>query len=180
MLINASDIIMSKLVEQLGGGNRRSIGRSNAVAREVAAEPLRFAEIIDGLTHGDQLIRMRSADVAEKVSRRHPDWLQPYKQRLLELAEGSEEQELRWHLAQMLPRLDLANRERRRTEAILREYLKDESRIVQTFALQGLADLSVKDPKLRRTLLPLIDRLQREGSSAVRARARKLRREWEP
>jgi hypothetical protein len=167
---------MSRLAERLAGGDRRSIGGANAVVLDVMREPFRFAEIIDGLTNLDRLIRMRCADVAEKVSSRHPDWLQPHKGRLLELAEVAEEQELRWHLAQMLPRLGLDRRQRRRAEAVLIEYLKDESRIVQAFALQALADLAAHDVKLRQRVLPLIEQMEATGSPAVRARARKLRR----
>jgi HEAT repeat protein len=169
---------MRELLQELLGGDRRSIGRANVVVREVLAAPSRFSGIVDGLTHRNPLIRMRCADVAEKITSRHADWLQPYKRRLLELAEGSKEHELRWHLAQMLPRLDLDRGERRLTEGILRGYLNDESKIVQTFALQGLADLSASDPKLRRKLLPLIEHLQHSGSAAVRARARKLLRRF--
>lgn len=165
---------MSNLVRELSGGDRRSIGRSDAVVRKVLSAPARFAEIIDSLTDDDPLIRMRCADVAEKVSGRHPDWLQPHKRKLLELAAISIEQEVRWHLAQMLPRLDLNRREQRRAAAILFDYLKDRSRIVQAFALQALTDLSTDDAELRRRVLPLIDELRHSGSPAVRARARKL------
>jgi hypothetical protein len=136
---------MSTLTRELTGGDRRSIGKSNAVVGKILRSPSRFAEVIDGLTDGDPLIRMRCADAAEKASLQRPEWLQPHKRKLLELAKSSVEQELRWHLAQMLPRLKLDRRERRQTEAILLSYLKDKSRIVQTFALQALADLSADD-----------------------------------
>jgi hypothetical protein len=165
---------MSTLTSQLAGGDRRSIGRSGKVVNQVLRDPARFIDIMEGLTDGDLLIRVRCADAAEKVSLRHPEWLQPYKRKLLELAKSSVEQELLWHLAQMQPRLHLDRRERRQVEAILLSYLKDKSRIVQTFALQALADLSADDPALRRRVVALIDELQRTGSPAVRARACKL------
>lgn len=165
---------MNCLVHKLRGGDRRSIGNSNAVVGKVLRNPARFAEIIDGLTHDDPLVRMRCADVAEKVSLRHPDWLQPHSGRLLTLAARSQEQEVRWHLAQMLPRLDLTRTRRRQAETILLGYLDDESRIVKTFAMQALADFAIKDLAFRRRLLPLLGRLGKSGSPAMRARARKL------
>jgi hypothetical protein len=171
---------MSTLTSELTGGDRRSIGQSNAVVGKILRSPSRFAEVIDGLTDGDPLIRMRCADAAEKVSRQHPEWLQPHKRQLLGLAKSSVELELRWHLSQMLPRLKLDRRELRQTEAILLSYLKDKSRIVQTFALQALADLSVDDSGLRPRVMALIGDLQRTGSPAVRARARKLLRVLKP
>lgn len=165
---------MSDLLGKLAGGDRRSIGASNAVVQEVIRDREHFAQIINGLSHSDLLIRMRCADAAEKISRRHPEWPQPHKRTLLALAGSSTEQELRWHLAQMLPRLELTAAERRRTAAILFAYLEDRSRIVQTFALQALADLAISDHALQRRLLPLVEDRQKTGSPAVRARARKL------
>jgi hypothetical protein len=56
----------------------------------------------------------------------------------------------------------------------MQSYLNDKSRIVQTFAMQALFDLSANDAGQRRKLLPLFEGLARDGSPAVRARARKL------
>lgn len=131
--------------------------------------------IIDGLAHRDAVVRMRSADVAEKVSRQQPLLLAPHKETLLDLLKTATEQELRWHLAQMLPRLELNAGERAAVRPILKAYLNDRSRIVQTFALQALFDLSVEEPSQRRAVLNLVDDLLRNGSPAVRARARKLK-----
>jgi len=165
---------MSSLRDELAGGDRRSIGKSNSVVRAVLHDPARFAEIMEGLSDQNPLVRMRCADVAEKVSRAGSDCLQPYQRKLLDLAGGSNEQEMRWHLAQMLPRLDLNPEERCRAEAIMLEYLNDKSRIVKTFAMQALAELAIGDLSLRRRLMPLLGNLARTGSPAMRARARKL------
>jgi hypothetical protein len=165
---------MSALTQQLAGGDRRSIGKSNGVVRKVLREPACFAEIIAGLGDDDPLVRMRCADVAEKVSLRNPLWLRPHKRSLIALAGRTVEQEIRWHLAQMLPRLDLDRQERRRVALLMRRYLTDKSRIVQTFAMQALAELAATDASLRRRVRPLIETLGRTGSPAVRARARKL------
>ena len=165
---------MSTLLLELTGGDRRSIGRSNAVVRKLLRDPARFEEIIAGLSHDDPLVRMRCADVAEKVSLAHPEWLRPHKRNLLRLAAHSAEQEMRWHLAQMIPRLKLDRDERRRAEAIILVYLDDRSRIVKTFAIQALFDLAIDDMTQRRRLVPLFNELARSGSPAVRVRARKL------
>lgn len=98
---------MSHFLDQLAGGDRRSIGKSDAVAPQVLTDASRFAEIMAGLWAGDRAVRMRCADVAEKVARKRPEWLQPHKRELLRLAAQAKEPELRWHLAQMLPRLVL-------------------------------------------------------------------------
>jgi len=166
---------MTSLVDSLSGGDRRMIGRSNAVVREVLGHPEAFTEIIRGLSVDDLLIRMRCADVAEKVSRDHPEWLLPHKAALLRLAGATTQQELRWHLAQMLPRLELASEEKRDVVAMMFAYLSDKSRIVKTFAMQALADFAEDDPALRAKLLPLLGHFERTGSPAMRSRARRLK-----
>jgi HEAT repeat protein len=165
---------MSVILDDLKGGDRRSIGKSNLVVSKVLHDPTLFADIIGGISHANPLVRMRAADAAEKVSLIHPEWLGPYKNRLLELAAQATEQELRWHLAQMLPRLDLDPEERTGLFILMRSYLNDRSSIVRTFAMQALADLATHEASSRREIVPLFEELAVTGSPAVRVRARKL------
>jgi hypothetical protein len=165
---------MSSFLRQLAGGDHRSIGKANQVAAKVLAEPGRLAEIMSGMRHEDALVRMRCADVAEKVSAVHPEWLAPHKAMILDLAAEAIKQELRWHLAQILPRLDLVGQERQRSVAVMFAYLADPSRIVQVCAMPTLARFAVNDATLRRELAPLLHVREQNGSTAVRARARKL------
>ncbi len=134
----------------------------------------RLAEIMAAMENADPVVRIRAADVAEKVTAVRPQWLAPFRKMLLRLLPRAEQAELRWHLAQMLPRLALSASERRITVQTMFAYLDDQSRIVQTSALQALADLAEDDPVLRRRLVPVLARLARSGPPSVRARARKL------
>ena len=92
------------------------------------------------------------------------------------LAEA-EQIELRWHLAQMIPRLPLAQPERRRAADTLQLYLEDRSSIVRTFALQALADISRSDAELRPRVREILEQSVVRGTAAMKARARKLLRE---
>lgn len=67
---------MSSLIAALSGGDRRSIGRADDVVRQILAKPELVPELIAGLFHTDAVVRMRCADVAEKVSASHPEWFQ--------------------------------------------------------------------------------------------------------
>jgi phosphatidylinositol kinase/protein kinase (PI-3 family) len=89
---------------------------------------------------------MRSADALEKISRKHPDWPQPYKRQLLTQVAHSEQQEVCWHVAQLFPRLAVDPEERTAMVRVLLDYLTDKSQIVKVCALQVLADLSAHDP----------------------------------
>jgi hypothetical protein len=162
------------LLSALQGHDRRSIGRSNEVAQLVLRQPRLFAALIQGLWFPDPLVRMRAADAAEKVSVHKPDWLAPFKAELLGLMAETSEQELRWHLALMAPRLPLTALERRRVVALLNSYLDDRSSIVKTFAMQALADLASADASLRPSVTELLRQLTRSGTPAMKARGRKL------
>jgi HEAT repeat protein len=163
-----------KLADMLRGGDRRSIGKANLLAKLVLSDPRQFAELIECLWNQDALVRMRAADTAEKVSITRPELLIPHKQELLGLLAETKQIELRWHLALMVPRLELSAPERKRVAATLQRYLQDPSSIVKTFAMQGLCDLSHQDPGLRETAQHVLEQSLRTGTAAMKARARKL------
>lgn len=163
-----------QITAMLDGSDRRSIGRSNQVVRLVLKDPRRFGELMACLWSEYPVIRLRAADAAEKVSAKRPELLQPYKSELLGLLAETQQIELRWHLAQMVPRLRLTAPERRRAAAALQSYLEDRSSIVKTFALQALADLARNDAVLRRKVHLLLDDALRTGTPAMKARSRNL------
>jgi hypothetical protein len=86
----------------------------------------------------------------------------------------AEQQELRWHLAAIVPRLALNSKERRFVSSLLRSYLKDRSSIVKTSALQALADLTAGHPSTRPGVIELLRLSARNGTPAMKARSRKL------
>jgi HEAT repeat protein len=158
----------------LQGGDRRTIGRADQVAEIVSKEPELFPELIAGLWSEDPLVRMRAADSAEKVTRKNRDLLLPYKRELLGLIAETGQQELRWHLAAMVPRLRLNAKERQIAISSLNSYLEDRSSIVKTFALQGLADLAQDDPSIQPEVIDTLREATRSGTPAMKARSRKL------
>jgi len=117
---------------------------------------------------------MRAADATEKVTREHPEFLRPYKRELLGLMSEATQQELRWHLAAMVPRLLLDAKERKIAISSLNRYLEDRSSIVKTFALQGLADLVQNEPSILPRVLEILRGATRNGTPAMKARSRKL------
>ena len=138
-----------------------------------------FPKLIVGLCSRDPLVRMRAADAAEKVTRKNPELLAPYRKELLRLLGDTKEQELRWHLAVMVPRLALSSKERQRAISLLNSYMQDRSSIVKTFALQGLADLAHDNASIRSTVIETLREATRSGTPAMKARGRKLLHELE-
>ena len=162
------------ILSLLKGRDRRTIGRSDHVAAIVSNDPELFPELITGLWVEDPLVRMRVADATEKVTRKHPELLQPYKKELLGLMREATQQELRWHLAVIIPRLSLNAKERQSVIFSLNGYLEDRSSIVKTFALQGLTDLAQDEPSIRPSVLEILREATGNGTPAMKARSRKL------
>ena len=166
---------MSSLLRKLEGGDLRSIGRANEVATLVLRSPELLSELFDGLFVDDPSVSARAADALEKVSAKHPEWLQPYRGRLLDDVARINQKEVRWHVAQIIGRLQLSSRQRVKAVKILRKFLEEsDSQIVKVSALQALADLAKQDPGLRAAVAGLARRALRSGSPSLKARARKL------
>lgn len=165
---------MHPLLQQLTGGDRRSIGQSEKVTAAVLADPALFSIVFEGMLVDDPLVRMRCADAVEKITEQHPEWLLPHKKTLLRQVAKIEQQEVRWHAAQLFPRLPLTKAERGAVVKILHTYLTDKSGIVRTFAMQALADLAEQDESLRAPVIAQLEELTRTGTPAMQSRGRKL------
>lgn len=171
---------MDSFITILSGGDRRSLGRSGDVVREVLARPERFGELVDAMACDDPVVRMRAADAAEKATRSAPELLAPHRRRLMGTVAHIDQKEVRWHVAQLLPRLRLGGAGRRAALGILYQYLRDSSSIVRTFAMQAMADLADQDRSLLAEVLPVIEACAEQGTPAMRSRGRLLLARFKP
>jgi hypothetical protein len=165
---------MKSPMQHLKGGDRRSIRGVATVVDLVMADLSLFPTLFAGMTDPDPLVGMRCADAIEKITAHHPEYSAPYKKRLIRLAGTAQQQDVRWHLAQLLSRVELNGPERRRVVEIMSEYLTDTSKIVKTFSMQTLADIAGQDAGLRGPIVARLRRLTRTGSPAMKSRGRKL------
>ncbi len=171
---NEELVEMENILDKLKGGDLRSTGKSDEVVTDVLADPGLFDTLFRGILAADPIVRMRAADAVEKISATRPEYLWPYKRMLVEQVAGIEQQEVRWHVAQMLPRLDWSQEEQAAIVEILMGYLDDESKIVKTFTMQALADFAARDANLRPRVIELLKELVQTGSPAMKSRGRKL------
>jgi hypothetical protein len=165
---------MNPIVRKLREGDLRQTGRSEEVVAEVLEDRRLFPLVVAAIADPEPGTRVRAADAVEKITRSRPELLRPWKKDFLKLLAAVEQKEVRWHLAQIVPRLALTGKERRQAFERLVAFLDDDSRIVQAFALQGLADIAAIDPSYRPRAARIVERLAASGIAAVRARARKL------
>ena len=166
---------MSQFFRKLIGGDLRSIGRAEEVAQDILQDPKLFGEVFEGLLDDDPRVRMRSADALEKISSRHPEYLQPFKNRLINEISKIEQQEVRWHVAQMFSYLEVNRTERDEIVRILLSYLDtDKSKIVKVCSMQTLTDFADKDEAIRFPVIGKLREIVEIGSPAMVNRAKKL------
>ena len=165
---------MHTILKMLEGGDRRSIGRSNEVVALVLAQPELFDVLMSGVGLDNALLRMRCADAAEKITMLHPEYLLPHKHTLIADYSRIEQKEVRWHIAAMLARLELSAAEQKRVVRLLLSWTNDRSSIVKTLSMQALADLAMRDGKLKPLVRRHIEELTVTGTPAMRARGRHL------
>ena len=168
---------MIDLLKILAGGDLRSIGRSNAMAKQISTQR-QFNKLFDGLFHPDRLIVMRAADAIEKITLEKQHYLEAHKQSLLGLLKSADDKELKWHLALLVSRLKLTRSELGKVWATLSRWALDarESRIVRVNSVQGLFDLLKQGPGLRNDFELTLVQLEREEVPSIRARIRNLRK----
>lgn len=165
---------MQDIIEKLKGGDRRSIGRSEEVVLEVLENPGLFDSLIHGILDDDPVVRMRAADAVEKVTIDKQFLLQPYKDLILDEIAEIRQKEIRWHVAQLLPRLKLTKDEEEKAISILKSYMSDDSRIVRTFTMDSLAYFAERHPTLETWVITLIEEMVEDGSPALKSRGKKL------
>ncbi len=166
---------MASIVDKLKGTDLRSIGEANEVASMVHSQQA-FDELFYCLSSGDRNLVMRSADAIEKITRQHPGFLSKHKKQLLLLCEEALNKELKWHLAQLLPRLTLKDYELGFAWNLLTSWALDkkESRIVRVNAMQGLFELLPQADDLLNDYKQTLGQMLRENLPSINARARKI------
>ena len=122
----------------------------------------------------DARTRFEAADAAEKASRTQPDLLATHREILLGALLETGQAGMRWHLLQMLPRLELTSAERCRVFEVACRWLEDNSRIVAAEALTAMFALSLAEEQMRDYAMQTARRLLASPSAALRARARKM------
>lgn len=102
----------NRILALLSGGDHRSIGRADEVVQLVLKDPSLFEDVFAGLMDEDSVVRLRAADAVEKITRTHASLLAPFGRQILERVALIEQKEVRWHVAQLLPRLRLSSADR--------------------------------------------------------------------
>ena len=168
---------MSKLQKQLKGGDLRSIGKVEVIIKAIKTQT-DFNNLFKGLFATDRLVIMHSADAIEKVTLLHPEYLKQYKKQILKLLKSAEHIELKWHLAQLITRVNLNETEIGIVWDTLTKWALNtkESRIVRVLSFQGLFDLLKQYPELNKDFNDTMLILEKEPIPSIAARIRILKK----
>jgi hypothetical protein len=165
---------MSFILEKLRGGDLRSIGKANEVAKEVEDNPVLFELVFRGLFDDDPVVRMRSADVIEKVIQNKPELLSGFTSKVISILATAEQQEVCWHMAQIAPRVEYNASEESKIIELLKRCLSHKSKIVQVLAMESLTIIAERNNSILNEVVGIISTHKETGSPAVQSRGRKL------
>ena len=76
---------MARLVDWLEGGDLRSDGAANQAAQAVLQNEALVADLAEGLSHEDAVVRGRTLDALEKIARTRPELVHPYLSQVIAL-----------------------------------------------------------------------------------------------
>lgn len=162
------------------GKDLRKLGNTHKAVAAVCDQHS-FDQLFALLFHHERPLVMRAADAVEKITISNKHYLLPHKNQLLSILRSADHKELKWHVAQLLPRIPLSVEEAREVWFMLKHWClnPNESRIVRVNALQGMFDLSLILPELKDDFVHTLRKIEHETVPSLQARMRKLKKKLE-
>jgi hypothetical protein len=118
---------------------------------------------------------MRASYVAMRVAEKNPESVLPFSKDLLKNLEAYKQQEVRWHIPQLLVHLELTKAQRRRAYEVVMNWAEtDSSKIVGYYGFQAAADFAEMDEALLQDFIPRIRKANRTGSKSIQNRCKKI------
>lgn len=130
---------MNQILTWLSGSDLRSDGMANEAAQFVLDNPQVFEDLFSGLSEPDDVIRGRTADALEKVSRDRPDLLIDHLQEMVDLAKTDPVPMVKMHLAMIFGHLAVYEESLELLISALFDLLADESVFTRSWAITSLA-----------------------------------------
>jgi hypothetical protein len=170
---------MESLRRQLRG-TRWGLPLARAIAEEVGQSRADAGALVRELFGEDVEVRKRAADVARRITDSDGRLLEPYADELAGLLETLPvvESRTRWHLGLVVPRVAHTRMQRLRAARTMSLLAEDESNVVRCSAVEGLGLLALQEASLRDEAEEMIARFLREGTKAMKCRARAVIRLW--
>jgi hypothetical protein len=156
------------------------LARARATAEEICGDKVGIRALVRELFGEDVEVRKRAADVARRITERDGSLLKGYADELAGLLETLpvEESRTRWHLGMVVPRVARTRMQRLRAARTMSLLAGDESNVVRCSAVEGLGLLALQEASLRDEAEEMVERFLRDGTKAMKCRARAVMRLW--
>ena len=161
----------------LTGGHPNSLGRTLEVVDIILADESKLEELYECYFSEDEVVRLRVSNAMKRVCKAHPEWLEPYIDKLLNEISDINQASTQWTLAQLFQSLESRMNEAQIAKAI--EVMKtnlerSDDWIVLNHTMQTLSDWSRKNADLKTWLNPRLEHLSGDERKSVAKRAKKL------
>lgn len=159
------------------GDDLRTIRQNSTVIGSVKDQKS-FDELFKLVFHHERTLALRAVDAIEKLTVKRREYLQPHKSQLLLALKSADHKELKWHIAQLVPRLDLDRKELDDVWHALTHWTqnKNESKIVRVNSLQGLFDLSRRYTEFKNDFDKTLASIEHQKIPSIQARIRRIRK----
>ena len=160
----------------LTGGHPNSLGRTVEVVQRVLANPERLAELYACYFSEDEVVRLRTSNALKRISKVHPEWLEPYLDGLLNDISHLEQASAQWTLANLFETLEpyMTLGQKGNAKEVLKGNLEVYTDwIVLKNTVQTLGRWAEEDKVLREWLKPHLERLSGDSRKAVAKAAQK-------
>lgn len=166
---------MAGVRDTLSGGTRTSVGDADQVIQKLLKAPSGLADVYKLFLDEDPVVAMRSSYVAMRVAEQKPDSVKPFTKDLLKNLELYTQQEVRWHIPQLLVHLDLTKAQKRRAYEVIMDWAEtDKSKIVGYYGFQVAADFAETDQTLLQDFIPRIRKANKTGAKSIQNRCKKI------
>lgn len=166
---------MNAVREKLSGGTRTSVGSADEVIQKLLKNSSGLSTIYGLFLDEDPVVAMRASYVAMKVAEQKPDSVDPFAKDLLKNLNLYTQQEVRWHIPQLLAHLNLTLAQRRKAYEVLMEWSEtDKSKIVGYYSLQTAANFAETDDKLLQDFIPRLKKANKLGAKSIQNRCKKI------
>jgi hypothetical protein len=139
-----------------------------------------FDTLVPQMFGSDRMAAMRAAGTVEKITVKNPLLLAKYKQKILAFAPKAVNREIKWHMAQLIPRLCLNISELQFAWDLLVKWAADKtnSNSVRVNAIQGLNNLVKLNPAYTGIFIHLLAEIEKQNVPSVCARIRHIKQQY--
>ena len=163
---------MNQILSWLMEGDRRGDGLANEVADFVLANPDVLDDLLEGLKAEDHVLRGRTMDALEKITRREPQWLRDQVPMLREMAEVEEMANAGMHIAMIFGHVASDEVLVEENVTTLIGMLAKEKVFIKAWVISSLCIYARLYPEFRERIVMRIAPLHKDPSIALRTRVR--------